>query len=316
MKRRALLLSFAAAGLFISGCHPPWLRRPTADVQSIVFPTPPTKEQIIGAINSNSSRIYQLQSDATIRVHGFGLRGNLALERPKRLRLRAGLLGLPGTGVDLGSNDDIFWLWFEQNRPPGVYYSRHDQFAYSPARQMIPVEPTWLIEALGVVELEPSGLHEGPFRTGPGKLEIHSRVQTGSGELTKVTVVDDQYGRILEQQVRDPRGQVIASARASKHRYYPQAGVTLPQHVDVKIGNDPNVPLAFSIDVGTYQINQLAGTDQLWSMPRPDGFPLIDLADPNVNPFAQAQTLRSAERYSPYEGRRNAFRPRYRRVFR
>ena len=312
MKRFALLLTLAGFGLATSGCHPPWLRRQSVDVQPIVFPTPPTKEQIIGAINSNSSRVYQLQSDATIRVHGFGLTGDLAIERPKRLRLRAGLFGLQSTGVDLGSNDEVFWLWSGQNQPPGVYYSRHDQFAYSPARQMIPIEPTWLIEALGVVELDPSGVHEGPYRSGPGKIELHSRVHTASGEMTKITVVDDQYGRVLEQHVRDRQGQVIASARASKHRYYPEVGVTLPQHVDIKIGNDPNLPLAFSVDVGSYQINQLVGTEQLWSMPRPDGFPLIDLA--KVNPFPQAQAFRSSQPYSAYEGRRNAFRPRYRRV--
>ena len=49
-----------------------------------------------------------------------------------------------------------------RNQPPAVYYCRHDQFAASQARQMVPFEPAWLIEALGVAEIDPGLPHQGP----------------------------------------------------------------------------------------------------------------------------------------------------------
>ena len=300
-----------------SGCTPRWFRRAPAEPASpVVFPTPPTKEQVIGVINSNASRIHQLQSDISISVQGFPhLRGNMALERPRRFRLKAGLMGLPGTGVDLGSNDELFWIFFELNRPPGVYYARHDEFAYSKARQLVPIEPAWLIEALGVVQLDPGGVHAGPCQRVAGKIEIHSRLPAPTGEQTKITVVDERYGWVLEQYMYDANGQMIASARSSQHRYYPQEGVALPQHIEIQLAPGQQTQIALRVDVGVHRINQLHGDPaQLWTLPQPDGFPLIDITRPQAGPLAEMtpsfapppQTVESADRRS--------YRPNYRGV--
>ncbi len=310
----------------LSGCHLPWIRREAAVTSPILFATPPTKEEIIGAVNANGSRIQQLESDAKIRYHGIPLAGNLALERPRRFRLRAGISVLPGTGVDLGSNDELAWFFFEQSQPPGVYHVRHDQFEQSAARQFLPVNPLWLSEALGVVEFDRSGRHDGPYQQVPGKVEIHTHLGQAPGDRTKVTVVHEQYGWVLEQRIYE-RGQLMASAIASKHRYYPEQGVTLPQHVEIQIAPDQPTKLAFTVDLGNPRINSLVGNpQQLWSMPRPDGFPLIDLADPRQLPqltsrpvFSSVPSYDSGSERPPIATQRPAraaFRPRYRRAIR
>jgi hypothetical protein len=279
------------------------------DPTPVAFAGPPTLQEVIHSVNANSNGVRQLQATgATISVHGIpALRADLVLERPRRFRVRAELMmGLGGTQVDLGSNDEVFWVRGVPGLPPGVYFARHDQFSHSAARQFLPVEPLWLIEALGVVYLDPAGKHEGPFSEGAGRTWIRSRIPSDQGELTKVTVVHDTYGWILEQHVYDWRGQLLASARASKHRYYPLEGVSLPDHVEIQL---PPAQVSFQISVSNYLINQLYGDPvQLWSLPHADGSPLVNLADPGFQLPVQTPDVN----YSPYPDPRAGYRPRYR----
>src|SRR5882757_501288 len=91
-----------------------------------------SREQIIAAVNQNSSRINSLTvTGATITLPDMLglplLSGNIAAERPNHFRLTAGT-AVTGQELDLGSNDEMFWLWVRRNQPPGVYYCRHSQF--------------------------------------------------------------------------------------------------------------------------------------------------------------------------------------------
>jgi hypothetical protein len=250
------------------------------------FHGPPTLQDVIAAVNANGDRVVQLQTQgATLALPSVPiLQADLALERPYRFRMRAELTGFTGPELDLGGNDEMLWLWFRRGQPPAVYYVRRDQYAASAARSVLPVEPEWLTEAIGIVRLDPMGVHEGPYPCGVGRLEVRSRVMSSGVELTKRTVIDDAYGWVLEQHLYDPTGRLLASARSSQHRFYPQAGVSLPHRVEVQVcplhGSEW---LSFQLDVSSYLINQLyADPVRLWAPPQPDGCPLVDLADPRA----------------------------------
>ena len=90
--------------------------------------------------------------------------------------------------------------------PPGVYYCRHDQFAAGPARRFVPVEPPWLIEALGIAEIDPALPCQGGLKFLPNdRLRIDTIRETPDGPVTKVTIVDGSHGWILEQYLFDAR---------------------------------------------------------------------------------------------------------------
>src|SRR3989304_1249897 len=152
-------------GLFaVSGAScPNMLRQPVQQLPRVLPPSP-TLDQLIQTVNRNNSQIQSFYTDsATLSGQGFpSLRASLAFGRPRFFRLHA-TSGLTGPEVDLGSNPDIFWFWVRRSDPPAIYYCRHDQFAASPARFSIPVQPDWLIEALGITEIDPSLPHQGPF---------------------------------------------------------------------------------------------------------------------------------------------------------
>ncbi len=235
-------------------------------------------DQVIGVVNQNSSRIVSYQTNnASLTVPGMPsiphLRGNIAAQRPGRLHLQAST-ALTGPEVDLGSNDELFWFWVRRNEPPALYFSRHDQFVGSAAQQLMPIEPQWLLDALGMMQFSPNDYHEGPNPVGNGAIEIRSVMQTRTGTLTKSTLVDASKGWVLQQHIYDSTGTLLASAVARSHRYHPAMGVSLPQKVEIRM---PKAQLSLSIDVGTVLLNQLADNPALWSLPAMSGYPQVDL---------------------------------------
>lgn len=277
--RRPFSMRLFLAGLLIvglAGCHPFRSAPPR------VLPESPTLEEVTGVVNANSAQIRTLYStNASISSPGVPtLRGRIALERPRRLRLIAGLTALTGAEIDLGSNDEQFWFWARRNYPQALYYCRHDQFTGSQARAVLPVEPEWLIEALGIVEFRPEDSHRGPFPVGGERLEIQSFVDSPEGMLLKVTRIDAKSGWVLEQHLYDQRNVRIASALTKGHRRDELTGVTLPEEVEIQW---PAATLTMTIRLGDPLINQLAGDPgELWSRPEIAGYASVDLADPRL----------------------------------
>jgi hypothetical protein len=285
------------------------------DAPPAAFIGPPTLADVIDTVNT-TSRIQQLQTEnATLTAQGIpALRANLAIERPRRLRLQAELTQFTGDELDLGSNDQLFWVWVRRNPEGSIYFARHEDYSRSAARAILPVEPNWIIDALGVVELDPNGEHEGPYARDQDRLEIRSRIASPQGELTRVMVVHSRYGWVLEQHLYNARRQLLASSVASQHRFYSDYGVSLPHHVDVQIGRGQPSELVFSIDVDSYSINQLVGEpNRLWAMPQITGSKLVNLADPNLVLPAGSSAYRHPQAFTTdARTARSGYRPVYR----
>lgn len=267
-------------------------RRSALEPTPIVFHESPTLEQLCLAVNANTTRVITLQTrDARLQLRGLpNISVDLAYEQPRRLRFRAGT-GFTGQELDLGSNDELFWFWAKQNQPQALMFARHADFARSPNRSMIPIEPTWIIDAMGLPQFDPNLRHEGPLPNGKN-LEIRSHVPAADGEMTKVTVLHSQYAWVLSQQVIDSRGRLIASAQATDHEYYPSLQVALPRKVAISL---PPVGLQFAIESSGYSINvPLADSAALFALPEGQlSGPLIDLADPRFAlPAPTAQPVR------------------------
>jgi hypothetical protein len=239
-----------------------------------------SRDQIVAAVNQNSAKIHSISvTGASITIPDMMglpiLSGNIAAERPGRFRLTAGT-AITGQEIDLGSNDELFWMWVRRNQPPAVYICRHDQFANSAIRQMMPIEPSWLLAALGIVNLDSAQVFDGPVPHGDGKVELRSLLPSAAGTLHRVTLIDAERAWVVEQHVYDPTtNTLLASAVAESHRYYPLEQVSLPDRITIRL---PSAKLALTIALGTVQINQIAGDrQQLWTLPAFDGYPQHDL---------------------------------------
>jgi hypothetical protein len=268
------MLLFAVSG---ANCNQ-WVRGYT---QPRMLPETAPLDQIVNIVNDNANRVQSLQStQATLSVPGApSLRATVALAPPRRLRLRADA-SLTGPELDMGSNDDLFWLWVRRNQPPAMFLCRHDQFAGSNARQIIPVAPEWLIDAAGLARFDTAQPLEGPFPVHGDRVEIRSHRPTPAGEITQITVVDQWEGTVVEQDMYNPQGQLLAVARASRFLRDPASGATLPRSIDVQW---PTTQMSFHLDVSNWLVNTIPPDNlTLWTKPEYQGYPNVDLADPNL----------------------------------
>lgn len=315
VKHSSALYLLLMLTLFTSGgasCG--FLSRNSDPLAPVVFVGPPTLDDIISATNTNSAAVRQLYSDSvTLSATGVpvSLRANLAMERPRRFRLRAKLVG---PELDVGSNDELFWTWAKSDPDRAIYFARHEQFAEGAARRGLPIGVDWLIDAMGLVQLDPAGIHEGPTPRQDGTISIRSQIMRDNRPYSRVLVLDAKHGWILEQQVLDSDGRMLALARCSAHRFYQEVGASLPHHVQIEI---PTARLGFQLDVSRYTVNQLnADASQLWTLPYfGEGYRPVDLGAQDLQ-FSQPAVTTSQHHgwVQNVDDRRSAYRPSYRGV--
>ncbi|MDR3183353.1 MAG: hypothetical protein LBT89_10660 [Planctomycetaceae bacterium] len=239
----------------------------------------PSLEHITSAINRNSQMIHTLTAEnASVYVPGvlLPLQSKIVFERPKKLRIQGAASSLSSKEFDFGSNDTLFWFWMRLLKGE-MYYCRHDQFAVCPVRSNIPIEPEWLIDAMGLAEFKPNDRHSGPTKTADGNWEIVSLCQTPSGQFTKRTVVDAKVGWIIRQEMYSPQNELIASSAATDLRYDRSAGIYYPKRVSVQCRGAEGT---ITIDLGVPVFNTQQAPPSMFEMPPFDGYRAIDLCSP------------------------------------
>jgi hypothetical protein len=255
----------------------------------LVFNAFPSQQQLLTVINAQTSRVRQLQANISLSLDGMPkLKGTLQLERPDRLRLKAGVLGVSELGVDVGSNSELFWIWNKASlpgQPPAIYFARQQDYHRLQNRAALPIEPQWIIDASGLVEFSPSDRHDGPFTGAGGRLTMHTVRQTASGPVTRVTMIDPNSARILQQAVYDSGNRLIAYSNSSDYLFYEDQQVSLPRRIELHVISPDGQDLKLVLEAGDYKINSLYGDpDQMWTMPNPEGIPTVDLAQMSGQP--------------------------------
>ncbi|HTU26810.1 MAG TPA: hypothetical protein VMF30_15485 [Pirellulales bacterium] len=279
--RRFNLLAVMLLLLAASGASCPGMLQQYTQPLARALPPAPTLEQVMNVVNSNSGQVYSLYtSQASVVVPGAptSLRTTVAYQRDRRFRLRSNTT-LSGSEMDLGSNDELFWFWIKRSQPPAFYFCRHEQFSQSAARQILPVELTWIPRALGVVSFEPMRHYQGPTPISASRLEVRTLPDAPGGN-TIVTVIDDSRGIVLEEHVYDPAGNRLATAVLSRHQRDGTTGITLPRHVELDL---PTRQMQIGLELKDLQINRLQPSQaDLWTKPSYPGYTEVDLADPNL----------------------------------
>ena len=240
----------------------------------------PTLEEITSTINRNSQNIRNvIAPNATIYIPGtiLPLQSRITFERPKRMRIQGYATSLSGQEFDFGSNDTFFWIWTKRG-PNEMWYCRHDLYQMSPIRSVIPIDPDWLIESLGIVEFKPTDQHLGPARMADGNWEIISYCQTPSGQYIKRTVIDSKIGWIKRQELYSPQRELVASAEADDVRYDRENYIYYAKQITVHCqGMDGKM----TIDLGSPKFNSPVPFDSgMFLMPTFEGYRALDLSSP------------------------------------
>lgn len=284
MKTVSILVPALLLCLCLSGCSLLQKIGQRKDPAPSSPPPQPTLEQLLSSVNQSSQMIQNFTTtNASISIPGMmvPLHSRLTFERPKRLRIQGAVSSLGSQEFDFGSNDERFWLWMRRNAGE-MWHCRHDQYHMSPLRAAIPIDPDWLIEALGIVEFKPTDQHFGPTRLGDGNWEIVSHCQTPSGQYIKRTVIDAKTGWVIQQELYTPQNQLVAmaAAKAKDLQYDRVTGIHYMKRVEVQCqGMDGKM----TIDLGSPTFNTSAPFDPLmFVMPVYEGYRAVDLCGPEV----------------------------------
>ncbi|MCA8995986.1 MAG: hypothetical protein KDA80_03350 [Planctomycetaceae bacterium] len=253
--------------------------------QQMVFDTSVDKEQLITHLNRNitgttsQSGIVSWQSNkARLRITGVPayLPTSIAVEAPRNFRM---LVSNPMTGgqeVDIGSNPERFWFW--QNQAPEMVTVRHEDvpLALQHIRMPVHIHPDWLMEALGVIPLDPHEYQMGTPHPDSGIVDLVTLRKSPLGQnLEKVVRVDLARGEIREHFIRIPGGDILARARLDDYRPMPN-GAHLAHNVKLYF---PEAKMAMTLDLHNVTVNPpaLAHNKSLWQMPQMAGCHTVDI---------------------------------------
>lgn len=241
-----------------------------------LFTTPPTLDQLTEAIN-RSRNVLSLQSNSvTVNVNNERtINTNVTWAREKRFRMTASVAGI--AGVDIGSNDEVFWMAIRGGLTKEMYFARHVEFESQVDRPVLPVSPIWLIQAMGICEIK-SRIIQNPVTRADGLVELTTEEPSPIGIYTRTLVVDPKYGFTRQVFLRDPTGRLVANAQQSKHEYYASIQSSLPHHVKVQLIPSGSPLLELDISIASYVVNSLA-TDNMtqFVMPNTNGYQVINL---------------------------------------
>ncbi|MDR2642395.1 MAG: hypothetical protein LBC74_06335 [Planctomycetaceae bacterium] len=295
MKKTILLLSIF---LLFSGCQAIRSLFERSDPKPMVrtVSAKPSLSEIIDPINRNSQMIRTISADnVSLAFSGVSMPLNVRLtcERPKRIRIIGGT-SITGQELDFGSNDELFWIWVK--REQDLYFCRHSQFPSCPVRNILPIDPDWLIEALGIVEFKDSERHEGPYPTDDGNWTIITRRSTQTGQFVKKTTIDAKTGLVSKQEIFSPQNELITSALSSDYRFDVENGIIYARKIEIYYAASTGKS-TISINLGSPQFNQTTNTySSMYTMPTYNERKPVDICSEeflrsrNINPAPLTNT--------------------------
>lgn len=283
---KALLLTAFIATSMGASCTPSMRSLSLGPAAPTVLSPTSSAGDIVTAINANTARVTTYQAtQASFTAPGLPglplLNGAIAIERPRRFRLRA-TTRLTGPELDAGGNDQRFWFWARRNDPPGLYTADYASLG----NRSLTIDPSLVIDAIGLPTISPTASAEGPFPRGDGRLEVRTTESSPTGIRRRVIVVDAATAWPVEQQIYDSQNTLVASVSASQFVFDPASGASLPRKVNLQL---PAAGMSLAINTGPVVLNApVGGGDQLWQLPTIAGVPTVDLARTNFSVAATA----------------------------
>jgi hypothetical protein len=304
LSRRPVITSFIfTVSLFMIGCMGlTGSRRPAAPVQQAYIDRTPTAHELVAYLNANAGRLRSLDShdldlDVQAGKQSFGLRGTLLCQKPKNFRLQAKMPALSKTVADFGSNDQEFWYWIEQDRPPFLYHCAYADLERGNVVLPFPLRPDWVLEALGLGAPAPVGTPEQEQARGrtltvrmrPDKrhVDLIERTTSPQGQpVVKLTVFNNFNAEGTTPQVAEyllydaqNQQQPLCRARVEKVHYDAASQAVVPEKMRIEW---PSQQLALTLTLGEIQVNNpktdYAFNKKLFTRPQLRGVREHDLA--------------------------------------
>jgi len=242
----------------------------------------PTAPQLVTYLNANSQKLQSLQCqdvdlDCTQKLQSVHLGAKLACQKPKNFRLVASLMG--NSAVDLGSNDQEFWYWISKADPPYLFHCGHQDYGTGKVKMPFPFQPEWVMEALGLVELDPAKNYQ--VTTHQRTVELVEQTTSPQGTpVRKVTIFNRNSNnvQVAAHVLQDANGKEICAAYVSEVHHDRATGAVVPRRVQL-VWPSEKITLKMKLDGVTInpQLDQQR-TAALFGRPRMPDVQTYDLA--------------------------------------
>lgn len=168
---------------------------------------------VLREINERNAQISSLicqNVDIKIKAKlSTSLDASLAFEREKKFRMS--VKSFIGSEMDIGSNDTHFWFWSRRMKPPALHYAKHSDIHKTMLKA--PLNPLWLIECMGIGEIKTKNVKVGTVK---GHWAVIEERTSNGQPVTKVTLIDRTYKRIIAHYLYNRRGKMEASCEVTK----------------------------------------------------------------------------------------------------
>ena len=184
-------------------------------------------EQLVKYVNDRAAKVQSLEYGSVRMIcYEKGIRlpavldGHLASVQPKSFRMKANAR-MANAQVDLGSNDEQFWVFVQVPLEKPVYvFASHNDFeaGKAPLPGGIPFEPSWVMQALGMITLPSTMQYQVKPNEKDRTYTLYWTATTPAGQqVTKEIVFDadtatGNRSQVKQHVVKTPGGKVICTA--------------------------------------------------------------------------------------------------------
>jgi len=195
----------------------------------------PTKDDLIYYMNRNASMLRSLDvRDLSLDITGgnqtIGVSASLYCQQPRNFRMRARKPAIGGNVADIGSNQDEFWYWISENKPPDLYHCSYSDLSRG-VRLPFPVEPEWVMEALGMKRYDPARTENFSVEVRGKFIELTEQATSSAGQpIKKVTLFTNgnasgSLPQIVGYRVFDAQGRLTCQATIDRVQRDPSGAV-------------------------------------------------------------------------------------------
>ncbi|SFH70099.1 hypothetical protein [Planctomicrobium piriforme] len=265
----------ASAMSSLSGCAVSRMARWSRPQPSVLEPGC-TKQQVLACVNRNAVAnethpVLESWRSGSVRLHVDGvpmaLPASVAVQAPSNFRLLVSNPLSGGQEVDIGSNNERFWIWSKEQ--PQVMTARHEDVAFALKELEMPVHihPLWLMEVFGVAAVNGDEFEMLPARMESGTVDLVATRESPLGEdVERVVRVNLVQGNVQEHILRMPGGKVLARARLDRYTKLPN-GTVMPLVISLEW---PDARMKMVMDIRNPEINSpsLSQNVAIWQMPQ------------------------------------------------
>lgn len=232
-------------------------RDPFGPRASCALPPQSSTAEIVAYVNQNTARIHSWRTyNAKISAKGqpVSVGASIAVEAPRNFRLIA--KSPLGEEVDLGSNARHYWFWNRHDESKRIYLASHEVTTVPEAGLSMPFQPEWVMEAMGVIALDPQRVRE--LRRDPQARTVtlvEDRTSPQGQPVRKVTVVDLCHGLVREHALVDQNGSLIARAELSGHVRDKATQAVVPAKINLQW---PIAQMDMTMSLGSIEVNPTA----------------------------------------------------------